>query len=585
MSDLLNQASLVVIPSGYKEDTVYSVVPSDGSGDLSFTRASNGTRINSAGLVEVCPWNLLQQSETFDNATWSKSGIAVTANASANPLTGLTNADNLVAENVNNFHYINQAITFTSDESTIFVYAKANGYTWFVIDTGLSNRFAYFNTTTGVVGTTGSSSTATIESVGNGWYKCVLSFTAIAGSSNIYLAVRNADNGGSFTGNGTGGILVYGAQLNIGSTAKPYFPTTDRLNVPRLTYQNGGGGCPSLLLEKQSTNLLTYSEDFTNSIWSKVELTVSGNSTTSPDGTQNADKLIPTTANSFHYTDTSSASVSSNALASVFAKKSGYQRFAIRSYFTGNYAIFDVNSGVVVATNGTTATIENYGNGWYRCSLNDTGSASYGYQIFVMENTSTSPTASYVGNGTDGLYFWGAQVEASSYPTSYIPTISASATRVKDLGNDDVFGTTYTLDADFCLFQDFECFDFANFPVFWSGGNYSISADYRSYMIAYSTTNITLFGVGEVTTAQLSAFTFAPNTRYKLAVRRVGSTISWFVNGVKYSNASGTTTTTVKIRSISGSSLGGQNVMKLSEAVIFEDATLTDADCISLTTI
>jgi hypothetical protein len=65
MSDLLNQASLVMVPSGYKEDTVYSVVPSDGSGDLSFTRASNGTRINSAGLVEVTPWNLLEYSENF----------------------------------------------------------------------------------------------------------------------------------------------------------------------------------------------------------------------------------------------------------------------------------------------------------------------------------------------------------------------------------------------------------------------------------------------------------------------------------------------------------------------------------------
>jgi hypothetical protein len=141
------------------------------------------------------------------------------------------------------------------------------------------------------------------------------------------------------------------------------------------------------------------------------------------------------------------------------------------------------------------------------------------------------------------------------------------------------------LDADFCLFQDFECFDFNNFPVFWSGGNYSTGPDYRSYMLANSTTDLNLFGVNEVITGQLTAFTFSANTRYKLAVRRVGSTISWFINGVKYLNAGGTTTTTIKIRSISGSSLGGQNVMRLNTAVIFEDATLTDAQCIQLTTI
>jgi len=83
MSDLLNSASLVMIPSGYKEDVVYSQIPTDGSGDLSFTRASNGTRVNSAGLVEVVPWNLALQSETFDNASWVKSNSTITAN---NPL-------------------------------------------------------------------------------------------------------------------------------------------------------------------------------------------------------------------------------------------------------------------------------------------------------------------------------------------------------------------------------------------------------------------------------------------------------------------------------------------------------------------
>ena len=221
MSTLLDQASLVLIPSGYKEDIVYSQKPTDGSGDLTFTRASDGTRVNSAGLVENVPWNLLQESETFDNAIWQKSGISVTANAAENPLTGLTNADKLVADNANNFHYIYEPITYTNDQYTLFAYIKADGYSWFVIDSGLSDKYAYYNATTGVVGGTGSQSTATIESVGNGWYKAILTFTGVASSVGIYLSVRNANNGGSFTGDGVGGILIYGAQVNIGSTAKP----------------------------------------------------------------------------------------------------------------------------------------------------------------------------------------------------------------------------------------------------------------------------------------------------------------------------------------------------------------------------
>ena len=97
MSTLLEQASLVMIPSGYKEDVVYSQIPTDGSGDLTFTRASNGTRINSAGLVEVCPWNLLQYSEDFTNGFWNKAitgsaTFTVTANQTTAP-NGTTTAD------------------------------------------------------------------------------------------------------------------------------------------------------------------------------------------------------------------------------------------------------------------------------------------------------------------------------------------------------------------------------------------------------------------------------------------------------------------------------------------------------------
>ena len=89
-------------------------------------------------------------------------------------------------------------------------------------------------------------------------------------------------------------FYAWGAQSNIGSTAKPYFPTTDRLNVPRLTYQNGGGGCPSLLLEKQSTNVNENSNNFvlgttqTYDWYDFNNKTPVANQGTSPDGTNNA---------------------------------------------------------------------------------------------------------------------------------------------------------------------------------------------------------------------------------------------------------------------------------------------------------
>jgi hypothetical protein len=260
MSNLLSQASLVMIPSGYKEDVVYSQIPTDGSGDLSFTRASNGTRINSAGLVEVVPWNLLQQSETFDNASWSKLGATVTANDITAP-NGTLTADKVVFSGANNSIY--QAVSLNGEITTRFVYIKGTaGETISIDDIYVSQP--------------------NITLTGD-WQ--LIGFTSATPSLRGFAI-------STYGGATARTIWLWGAQANIGSTAKPYFPTTDRLNVPRLTYQNGGGGCPSLLLEKQSTNLALYSEQFDNAAWSKNNTTVTANASTSPDGTQNADKLI-----------------------------------------------------------------------------------------------------------------------------------------------------------------------------------------------------------------------------------------------------------------------------------------------------
>mgnify|MGYP007053423483 CR=1 FL=1 len=112
-----------MIPSGYKEDVVYSQIPTDGSGDLSFTRASNGTRINSAGLVEVCPWNLLEYSEDFSNATWGKVSATITANTTVAP-NGTTTADTLV---ITSGGYLLQQPTISIGVGfavTISIYAK-----------------------------------------------------------------------------------------------------------------------------------------------------------------------------------------------------------------------------------------------------------------------------------------------------------------------------------------------------------------------------------------------------------------------------------------------------------------------------
>ena len=424
MSDLLNSASLVMIPSGYKEDVVYSVVPSDGSGDLTLTRASNGTRVNSAGLVEVCPWNIVQESETFTNVLWNLYYATVTSNSQTAP-NGTLTADTLNST-TNQYSGIYQSLgTLPTNVYTYSIYVKAGTNNFFgMLGQGSGSQIAIFNLSTGVVTSTSNLDSASIENVGNGWYRCQIQKTG----AGVEMLIFSSNNASSIpTASGT--VFIWGAQTNIGATAKPYFPTTDRLNVPRLTYQNGGGGCPSLLLEKQSTNSAFPSEDFSGYTGSGA--TIVTNQATSPDGTTNADLIYPAASGNFAGKYLNIAK-STTGVVSCFVKQAS-KRYAIigtdnNSLYT---CIFDLQTATVVyqATN-YTGKIESVGNGWYRISAVYTSSSAADYPfIGVADNSS----GGVVVDGTNGLYIWGFQYELnSSYPTSYIPTTSSSATRVAD---------------------------------------------------------------------------------------------------------------------------------------------------------
>ena len=103
---LLDTASLIVTPNGYKEGTLYSVIPSDGSGDMSVVRATTATRVNSAGLVELVPYNLLQYSEQIDNADWLKSNSPIITTNIAIAPNGTMTADGIQSPSGTNYKVI-----------------------------------------------------------------------------------------------------------------------------------------------------------------------------------------------------------------------------------------------------------------------------------------------------------------------------------------------------------------------------------------------------------------------------------------------------------------------------------------------
>lgn len=189
--------------------------------------AANVPRITDKGiLIEETRTNLLLRSQEFDNASWSKTGATITANATVAP-DGTTTADKLVesaAASAARYIMPSSGVGTISATETLSVYAKADGRSWILLQIG-SSRTAYFNVSTGVVGTTSGSTTATITALSNGWYRCSISGVRDVNLNNIiYLAA--SDGSAPYTGNGTSGVFLWGAQLESGPFATSYIPTT-----------------------------------------------------------------------------------------------------------------------------------------------------------------------------------------------------------------------------------------------------------------------------------------------------------------------------------------------------------------------
>jgi len=370
---------------------------------IDFTRASNATVTDSDGKVKWAPHNLLLASEQFDAAAWTKASVTVTANYAAAP-NGTTTADRVV--------YVGGLGTPAIRQISQQIITGANAglaYTFGVWLSG-TGSVRIRNTQVAVLDTYSSNITLTATPT---FYSLAVTNGSSAGiEQSVGIVAVAADTAFDAT---VWGAHLYRSDLAMqpNTSAYPmYNPTTPK-------------------------NLLGFTEDVSNAAWTKFNLAAFGsgsvsNAIVAPNGLQTADLIVEDTTNGYHgiYT-TFTGVINTPYVWSGYAKAAGRTLIQFAAQSSGTICIFEFNlTGAGSATNrsGTgTATITALSDGWYRFSVTATATSSgTGYWQINLCNAANS--TSYAGNGTSGIYVWGAQLSDSASLDPYAPVYGAAVT-------------------------------------------------------------------------------------------------------------------------------------------------------------
>lgn len=573
MATLFDSASLVMIPSGVKEDKLYSIKPTDGSGDFTFSRGSDiqATRVNSSGLIEKAKVNRALYSQDFDNATWRKESVdgvdpIVTPNYAAAP-DGTQTATRLqLSRNDANGSY-SQIYQFPISLSVGSV------YTWSVYLKSLSGT-----PTISIVGDFGRPPVT----LTNEWVRYSGFGVATNANTQAEIAILgpNYSAGNSLTAD----FLAWGYQFQEGTAPSEYTKTEGSIvidgltaDLPRLDY-SGGASCPSLLLEPSRTNLVPNSEYFGDSSWTTTAATTEVGFL-SPEGNLNAYKIAEDNTNSIHRIfQTSAITASPNATISVYAKYNGRRFVLMRIADSGVGRWYDLIDGVkgdAFTSAPNDSTIEPVGNDWYRITISHSVSSVARFELWVSDTESIS---AYQGDVTKGVYLYGAQMEVGSYPTSYIPTYGTAANRGEDLaavGSSDLISTQA-----FTMFFEHKALGISGTSWAYRLDMTDGSDEIEFYVNSGASMNIYLGGNGGYIFGSSSNDGYIAGSTSKVALSYDGNRLAYFINGSLYDS-----TTSVSFNDVDTTLVlqGSRNITN-KQSLLFPTA-LTDAECIALTTI
>ena len=410
---LYNRSSLIQVPSLYKDGTLVSTIPEDRSGDFTVARGSNlaATRIGEDGYIKKGYENLVYYSNDFDAGTpyWDLRFInsviggqeGYDGSNDAWRLNRSAGGEFIRSGSLSN-------VTSVSGVHTCSIYAKANEVEWILFGYNgiglkyyhLSGDGALGNNVTSVV-------SASIESVGNGWYRCSFTATGTPNSIVLHPAIGNGDL------SGTGGVYIQDAQLNQGLVSYPYLETTTAPvysglleNTPRVDWSNG---VPAVQLEEQRTNLLPYSEYFEfialGGYILQINATLDSELYESPEGLNNAYKLnTPNTSSRITHV----------------VKYIGVHSFSVwMKADTSGTITLKCATGNPAVSEQKNVTTE-----WQRFDI----TATDGQYWQVARETADTLSS---------VYIYGFQIEEATTPSSYIPTYGTTQTRSNEVISDN----------------------------------------------------------------------------------------------------------------------------------------------------
>jgi hypothetical protein len=397
---------------------------------FTFSRSSTATFINSSGLVRYADHNLVQNSAFVgpnSGTGWVQNGGGTFTNSGTGSITTAVIASNQAY--VSRTFVTKQGLRYSASVNVTSISGTINYNQVLAVAGSISADTFYRNGSVVNASTTAQTGLLTII------------FTAGAGGTNTFRSGVGASGA-----NQADVTVVFDSVRAVeGENTQPtYFvsPSGSEYQAPRFDYDPSTLAPRGLLIEGSVTNLCERSEDMSNTSHWAVRtnlVTTSWTGFTGPDNSTNAVRLVPNTTSGRHTLEHTAITLVNGTTytASCWFKADGYTVAAIvatNNQTRRNFVLTGAGStGSQFGPVSNTATVTAYPNGWYRCTMTWTSSVTTAdFWIGVPQNSTTDVVNSWAGNGTDGVQAFGAQLEASSVATSYIPTGTSTVQRAAD---------------------------------------------------------------------------------------------------------------------------------------------------------